>query len=40
MMEWGWADPIELRRLEKQKLAIKDCLHRIIPNESQAANAA
>ncbi|NJO36600.1 MAG: YdcH family protein [Rhizobiales bacterium] len=37
-----WTDPIELQQLKKQKLAIKDLLHRVAcldPSAPQSASA-
>ena len=33
-------DPMTIKQLKKQKLAIKDRLHRIVPTERQVDDAA
>ncbi|MEM7044883.1 MAG: YdcH family protein [Pseudomonadota bacterium] len=40
MLQRRWADPYELQQMKKQKLAIKDRLHRAVPfyrSEKQVA---
>ena len=40
LLRWRWTDPYELQQLKKQKLAIKDRLHRIVSLDQSAEQAA
>jgi uncharacterized protein YdcH (DUF465 family) len=40
MLRWRWTAPCELQQLKKQKLAIKDRLHRIAFTDRSVTEAA